>query len=35
MERELKMTSMGPELQSQNHVDVDYEKNIVPIYHKF
>ena len=29
------LTSMGPELQSQNRVDVNYEKNTVPIYLKF
>ena len=31
----VKVTNMGPELQSQNRVDVNYEKNTVPIYLKF
>ena len=29
------VTSMGAELQSQNRVDVDYEKTTGPIYLKF
>ena len=31
----LKLTSMGAELQSQNRVDVDYEKTTGPIFLKF
>ena len=33
--RSVKVTNMGAELQSQNRVDVNYEKNTVPIYLKF
>ena len=29
------LTSMGAELQSQNRVDVDYEKTTGPIFLKF
>ena len=29
------LTSMGVELQSQNHVDIDYGKTTGPIYLKF
>ena len=29
------LTSLGAELQGQNHIDVDFEKNTVLIYLKF
>ena len=31
----VKVTNMRPELQSQNRVDVNYEKTTSPIYLKF
>ena len=31
----VKVTNMGAELQSQNRVDVDYEKTTGPIFLKF
>ena len=31
----VKVTNVGAELQSQNRVDVDYEKTTGPIYLKF
>ena len=34
-ENSLTLTSMGAELQSQNRVDINYEKTTSPIYLKF
>ncbi len=31
----IKVDNMGPELQSQNHIDVDCEKTTGPIHLKF
>jgi len=35
MDVSIDVTNMGAELQSQNRVDINYEKNTVPIYLKF
>ena len=35
LKKQVKVTNMRPELQSQNRVDGDYEKTTGPIYIKF